>query len=174
MLFNVDFSAYPLRVILLVIVATLVIGFNEEVVTRGLMLIGLRNNKWDEWKAWVMTVVVFSLLHMVNVLGGGNLTILLVVVTGGTLWYVSRRVFNNLFVSIGLHALYDTAFFLLTGKYLVSESLPDNVLDIQLGSFLVLLVVSILFVIFGRGLLKNETTGWSKNGPFYENKTAQE
>jgi hypothetical protein len=158
--FNVDFSAYSLRVILLVIVATLVIGVNEEVVTRGITLIGLRNNKWDEWKAWVMTVVVFSLLHLVNVLGGGNLTILLIVVTGGTLWYVSRRVFNNLFVSIGLHALYDTAFFLLTGKYLVSENLPDHVLDIQLGSFLVLLVVSILFVIFGRGLLKNETTGW--------------
>jgi len=160
-LFNVDFSTYSLREILLVIVATIVIGVNEEVVTRGITLVGLRNNKWDEWKAWVMTVVIFSLLHLVNVLGGGNLTILLVVVTGGTLWYVSRRVFNNLFVSIGLHALYDTAFYLLTGNYLVSETLPDHVLDIQLGSFLFLLVVSILFVIFGRGLLKNETTGWS-------------
>lgn len=160
--FNVDFSAYSLRVILLVIVATLVIGVNEEVVTRGITLIGLRNNKWDEWKAWVMTVVVFSLLHLVNVLGGGNFTILLVVVTGGTLWYVSRRVFNNLFVSIGLHALYDTAFYLLTGLYIIGEDLPDHVLDIQFGSFLFLLVVSILFVIFGRGLLKNETVGWSE------------
>ena len=160
-LFNVDFSAYSFRVILLVVVATLIIGFNEEVVTRGITLIGLRNNKWDEWKAWVMTVVVFSLLHLVNVLGGGNLTILLVVVTGGTLWYISRRVFNNLFVSIGLHALYDTAFYLLTGLSKIGEDLPDHVLDIQFGSFLFLLFVSILFVMFGRGLLKNETTGWS-------------
>ncbi len=160
-LFNVDYSAYSLRVILLVAVATLVIGFNEEVVTRGILLIGLRNNKWDEWKAWIMTVVAFSLMHLINVLGGGNLTILLVVVTGGTLWYVARRVFNNLFVSIGLHALYDFAFFLLSGLYNVGDDLPDHVLDIQLGAFLFLLVVSILFVIFGRGLLKNETTGWS-------------
>ena len=94
--------------------------------------------------------------------------ILFIVLTGGTLWYVSRRVFNNLFVSIGLHALYDTAFLLLTGKYLVSESLPDHLLDIQLGVFLVELVVSILFVIFGRGLLKNETTGWSESNEVFE------
>jgi membrane protease YdiL (CAAX protease family) len=124
------------------------------------LLVGLRNNRWDEWKAWVLTVIVFSLMHLVNVFGGDFLTVLIIVVPGGTLWYVSRRVFNNLFVSIGLHALYDTAFFLLPGKYLVNESLPDQVLDIQLGSFLILLAASILFVIFGRGLFKEETTGW--------------
>lgn len=160
---QVDYSAYSLRVILLVMLATLAIGFNEEVVTRGILLVGLRNSRWDEWKAWVMTVVVFSLMHLVNVFGGGFLTVLLIVVPGGTLWYVTRRVFNSLFVSIGLHALYDTAFYLLPGKYLANESLPDQVLDIQLGSFLVLFVASILFVIFGRGLLKNETTGWSES-----------
>lgn len=162
---QVDYSAYSLRVILLVVLATLAIGFNEEVVTRGILLVGLRSNGWDEWKAWVMTVVVFSLMHLINVFGGGFLTILLIVIPGGTLWYVSRRVFNNLFVSIGLHALYDTAFFLLPGKYLANVSLPDQVLDIQLGSFLVLFVASILFVIFGRGLLRNETTGWAESSP---------
>ncbi len=160
-LFNVDFSAYSSRVVLLVLMATLAIGINEEIVTRGILLIGLRNSGWDEWKAWVITVVVFSLMHLINVIGGGNLTVLFVVVTGGTLLYVSRRVFNNLFVPIGLHALYDTAFFLLTGVYKVGENLPDHVLDIQLGSFLVLLVASVLFVLFGRGLLRNETTGWA-------------
>lgn len=165
-LFNVDFSAYSPGVILLVLVATLVIGANEEIVTRGIMLIGLRNSGVAEWKAWLITVVVFALLHLVNVIGGAaNLVLLLVVITGGTLLYISRRVFNNLFVPIGLHALYDAAFYLLTGIYTVSENLPDQVLDIQFGSFLLLLVVSILFVIFGRGLLKNETTGWEYKTP---------
>jgi uncharacterized protein len=159
-LFNVDFSSYSPRVILLVIVATLAIGANEEIVTRGILLIGLRNSGFAEWKAWVITLVVFSLLHVVNLLGGGSLTVLLIVATGGTLLYVSRRVFNNLFVPIGLHALYDTAFFLLTGAYAVAEGLPDHVLDIQLASFLVLLAASILFLIFGRGLFKRDTTGW--------------
>lgn len=160
--FNVDFAAYSTQEILLVFVATLVIGVNEEVISRGILLIGLRNSRVAEWKAWLVTLMVFALMHLVNVIGGGNFTILLVVLTGGTLWYVSRRVFNNLFVSIALHALYDAAFFLLTGKYLVDETLPGNVLDIQLGSFLFLFVVSIFFVIFGRGLLKDETTGWQQ------------
>lgn len=160
-LFNVDFSAYSPGVILLVLVATLAIGANEEIVTRGIMLVGLRNSGVSEWKAWLITVAVFALLHLVNVIGGAaNLTLLLVVVTGGTLLYVSRRVFNNLFVPIVLHALYDTAFYLLTGIYTVGESLPDHVLDIQLGSFLVLLAASLLFLVFGRGLLKQDTTGW--------------
>lgn len=67
------------------------------------MLVGLRNSGFAEWKAWLISVVVFGLLHLVNVLGGANLTIVLVTVSGGTLLYVSRRVFNNLFVPIGLH-----------------------------------------------------------------------
>jgi len=161
-LFNVDFSSYSFDVILLVMVASLAIGVNEEIVTRGILLVGLRNSGLAEWKAWLMTVVVFSLLHLVNVFGGANLTVLLVVITGGTLLYVSRRVFNNLFVPIGLHALYDTAFYLLTGIYLVGDSLPDEVLDIQFGSFLVLLAATVLFLIFGRGLLKDATTGWQE------------
>lgn len=161
-LINVDYSAYTFGVMLLVLVATLAIGFNEELVTRGILLIGLRNSGVAEWKAWLISVVVFGLLHLVNVFGGAYLTIILVTVCGGTLLYVARRVFNNLFVPIGLHALYDTAFFLLTGKYLVGADLPGSVLDIQLGSFLILLVAAVLFVIFGRGLLKNDTTGWQQ------------
>lgn len=157
-LYNVDYSSYSFGEILLVMVASLAIGVNEEIVTRGILLVGLRNSGFIEWKAWLVTVVVFSLLHLVNVFGGANLTVLLVVITGGTLLYVSRRVFNNLFVPIGLYALYDTAFYLLTGIYLVGESLPDKVLDIQFGSFLVLLLATILFLIFGRGLLKDDTT----------------
>lgn len=95
-----------------------------------------------------------------NLLSGGSPIIVLIVATGGTLLYVSRRVFNNLFMPIGLHALYDTAFFLLTGAYVAGESLPDNVLDIQFGSFLVLLAASILFLLFGRKLFRRSTVGW--------------
>jgi len=160
-LVNVDYSAYSFDQILLVLVAALAIGANEEIVTRGILLIGLRNSHVDEWKAWLVTVAAFALLHLVNVLGGDSPTILIVTFAGGTLLYVARRTFNNLFVPIGLHALYDMAFFLLTGKYLVGDSLPDSVLDLQLASFLVLFAATILFLIFGRRLLKNDTTGWS-------------
>lgn len=163
-LFQVDFGAYSLRLILLTLLATLVIGINEEIITRGILLVGLRNGGIKEWKAWVITLIVFSLMHLLNLVGGGeSITILIIVATGGTLWYISRRVFNNLFVSIGLHAFYDFAFLLLPGLYQTQAGVPDHVLDIQLASFLILFVVSILFVIFGRGLLKSETVGWSQD-----------
>lgn len=119
---------------------------------RGICLIGLRNNGLVEWVAWLITVVVFSLMLLVNLCGGANIPVLFVVITGGSLLYVSRWVFNNLFIPIGMHALQDMAFFLLTGMYVVGESLPENILDFQFASFLVLLPAPILFIIFGRGI----------------------
>ena len=95
-LFNVDYAAYSLADILLVLIAALAIGANEEIVTRGILLIGLRNSRLDEWKAWLLTVAVFALLHLVNVLGGDSPAILIVTFAGGTLLYVARRTFNNL------------------------------------------------------------------------------
>jgi hypothetical protein len=102
---NVDYSSYSFNVILLVLMASLAIGVNEELVTRGILLIGLRNSGVAEWKAWLITVVVFSLLHMVNVLGGEGKVVIFYVITVGTLLYVARRVFNNLLVPIEMHAL---------------------------------------------------------------------
>ena len=160
-LFNVNYSAFSISDILLVIVATLLIGVNEELITRGILLIGFRNGGMAEWKAWLGTLIIFSLFHLINVIAGGSLFVLVIVLTGGTIWYAARRIFNNLFVPIFLHALYDTAFSLLPGSYLVSEGLPDHILDIQLASFLVLFLLSILFLVFGRKLFKAETVGWS-------------
>ncbi len=159
-LFFVDYQSYSMGVIVRVLVVTLAIGVNEEIVTRGILLVGLRNGGVSEWLVWLITSVVFALLHAVNLLGGGNFTVFLVTLATGTLLYVSRRVFNNLFVPILLHAVYDTAFFLLPGAYTLQAGLPDQVLDIQLGSFLVLLVATIVFAIFGRGLLNNDAVRW--------------
>ena len=159
---QVDFSAYSTSDILQVLLLTIAIGINEEIVTRGILLVGLRNGGLAEWKVFVITLVVFSVLHLVNLIGGGgSLIYLLIVATGGVVYYVTRRVFNTLWAAIGIHALHDIAFYLLPGSYTVDANLTDNVLDVQFGVFLFLLVVSILFLVFGRRLLKNETTGWS-------------
>lgn len=152
---QVPWNAYTIGDVLLVVLASLVIGINEELVTRGILLTGLRNSGMREWLAWIGTLIVFSLLHLVNLLGGGSPVVLIIVLTGGTILYVARRVFGTILVPILMHALYDTAFLLLTGPYLVTQDLPDRVLDIQLGSFLVLLLVSVLFLIFGRALFRD-------------------
>ena len=161
-LFNVEYSLIPFGTIALVFIAALSIGFNEEVVTRGILLVGLRNDKISEWKVYAITLIVFSLLHLINLFAGGNITQIIVQFAGGTIFYVARRVSNTLIVPIIMHAFYDFAIILLTGPYLVSENLPSTVLDITFASFLILIGLFVLFIIFGRNLLKNETTGWQQ------------
>lgn len=161
-LLNVDYSAMALSAIGLTIVAALSIGINEEIVTRGILLVGLRNDKLSEWKVYVITLVVFSLLHVINLIAGGSVLFLAVQIVGGTIFYVARRISNTLIVPILMHALYDIAFFLLPGPYLAADPLPDQVLNIQFASFVIMLGLFILFLIFGRNLLKNETTGWEQ------------
>jgi len=159
-LFNVEYDLMAAGTIALVPLAALAIGINEEIVTRGILLVGLRNDKVSEWKVYVITLVVFSLLHLVNLVAGGSFAFIIVQFAGGTIFYVARRVSNTLIVPILMHAFYDTAFYLLPGPYPAGEDLPGHILDINLASFLILFSLFVLFVIFGRNLLKNETTGW--------------
>ena len=161
-LFNVEYGLIPFGTIALVFIAALSIGFNEEVVTRGILLVGLRNDKISEWKVYAITLIVFSLLHLINLFAGGNITQIIVQFAGGTIFYVARRVSNTLILPIIMHTFYDFAFIFLTGSYLVSENLPSNVLDITFASFLILIGLFVLYIIYGRNLLKNETTGWQQ------------
>ncbi len=158
---QVNYSAFTMSDFVKVIVLAIAIGINEELATRGILLVGLRNGGLAEWKVFALTLLLFSLLHLVNLVMGGSFIYLLIVTTGGVVYYVTRRVFNSLWPAIGIHALHDIAFYLLPGAYAVDASLPDNVLDIQLGAFIFLLLVSILFLILGRNLLKDETAGWA-------------
>ena len=77
---------------------------------RSILLVGLRNGGLAEWKVFAITLVIFSVLHLVNLISGGILIYLLIVATGGVVYYVTRRVFNTLWVAIGIHALHDFAF----------------------------------------------------------------
>jgi hypothetical protein len=164
-LFNVQYSLLAFGSIFLVLIASLSIGFNEEVVTRGVLLVGLRNDKVSEWKVYVITLIVFSLLHLVNLVAGGSFIDIFIQFFGGTIYYVARRVSNTLIVPILIHALYDFSVFLLNGPYpadVVLAELPGFVGDITFFAFLIEMSAFILFIIFGRKLLKNETTGWEQ------------
>jgi hypothetical protein len=149
-----NLSFYTLSTILLVIMASLSIAINEEILTRGILIIALRKRGTAEWVVYILSTLTFALLHLVNVLGGGSITQVLIVIFGGTLLYISRRVFNNLFVPILLHAFYDTAIYLQTGIFFVNQNLPDGILDFNLASFLIMVLATFIFLIFGRNLLK--------------------
>ncbi|MEZ4660093.1 MAG: hypothetical protein R2911_21255 [Caldilineaceae bacterium] len=110
----------------------------------------------SQWVVWLITLIVFSLMHLVNLLSGANLTVLLVVLTGGTLWYVSRRVFGNLFVSI-FFLIYDTAFFLLSERHLGRRKFAGSCAGYPVGIVLVLFVGSVIVLFVGRSLFQQQT-----------------
>lgn len=151
-----DLSVYNPRTVILVAVAALSIAINEEILTRGIMIVALRKRGTAEWLVYGWSTLIFALLHLVNVLGGGSITQVLIVVFGGTLLYISRRVFNNLFAAILLHAFYDTAIYLQIGSFIENQNLPDPILDFNLASFLIMVLATIIFFIFGRNLLKRD------------------
>lgn len=91
------------------------VGFGEEMITRGALLVGLRN-RFSEGRAWLIGTLAFSALHAPNVLFGlplgnmlGQLVMTFIV---GSLLYACRRLSGTLLLPIFLHGLWDSAVFL--------------------------------------------------------------
>lgn len=90
---------------------TLLVGFSEEMVTRGVMIVGLREAGWSELRVYLVCTVLFGLLHGINAFFGQSLqqTVAQIVMAflGGTAFYLTRMVTGSLLVSMVLHAAWD-------------------------------------------------------------------
>lgn len=91
------------------------VGFGEEMITRGSMVVGLRS-RFPEWKVWLYGTLLFSALHAPNVLFGLPLEampvqLVLTFVFGSGL-YAIRRISGNLILPMVLHGLWDSSQFL--------------------------------------------------------------
>jgi len=91
------------------------VGFGEEMITRGSMLVGLRS-RFGEGRVWLISTLLFSALHVPNVIFGVPLwampvQVLLTFIMGTGL-YVIRRLTGNLIWPMLLHGLWDSSLFL--------------------------------------------------------------
>ena len=91
------------------------VGFGEEMATRGALLVGLRARHSEE-KVWLVSTLMFSALHMPNVLFGepllGVLGQLVMTFLFGSLLYAARRLSGTLLLPMFLHGFWDTSLFL--------------------------------------------------------------
>ncbi|WIB78098.1 CPBP family intramembrane metalloprotease [Curtobacterium sp. MCPF17_002] len=106
----VDWSALPGHYFLLLSVGVLFVGVFEELMTRGVLLVGLRR-RLPEFGVWIASCTLFGLLHLLNALAGASIGATLVQVVfaasfGSTL-YVARRLTGNLLLPVLLHAFWD-------------------------------------------------------------------
>lgn len=98
------------------LVVGVLVGFGEEFVTRGLLLVGLRA-RFREVLVWLFTCLAFGLIHSVNILLGapavGTLQQMVLAAAQGSAFYALRRVTGSLIWAMALHGLWDFSVFVL-------------------------------------------------------------
>ena len=107
---STDFAAITLRHLALVAVATLLVGFCEEMVSRGILLVSLRGSLRSEAWVWFVSGAMFGLLHATNAFFGvGALALLQVVLAFcvGSGLYLLRRLGGTLLLPMLVHAAWD-------------------------------------------------------------------
>jgi len=124
LLFNVlrfvaiDYDKVGVDVVLTWLLTGLLIGFSEEVLTRGLVVNLMRKAGHREIAVALVSAALFSLLHAGNLLSGQELLPtmiqLLYTFAFGILMYLALRVTGTILAPILLHASTDPSIFLLT------------------------------------------------------------
>lgn len=156
-LFGIDYGRYPSGVVAVVFATGLLIGFAEEVLTRGIAVKMLRDSGNSEWVVAAVSSLVFAVMHSLNLLSGGSPLVVAVTVLYafgfGVLMYLSMRVSGFLLVALVLHGLTDPTTILATGG--LDELAPDatqNILLTIASPFNnIVIVTGLILLIFIRG-----------------------
>jgi hypothetical protein len=95
-------------------IVLLLVGFTEEITTRGLLLVALRSRLSEGW-VYLLSTLAFALMHFANAFSGQAFlpTSQQVVLAflGGTIFYIFRRTTGSLIWAMALHALWDFSSF---------------------------------------------------------------
>ncbi|KQR07262.1 CPBP family intramembrane glutamic endopeptidase [Cellulomonas sp. Leaf334] len=158
-LFGIDYGSYAAGVVAVTFVSGLLVGFVEEILTRGIAVKMLRDAGKSEWVVMVVSSLIFGLLHASNILGGQEiLTVALTVVFAfgfGICMYLTLRVTGNLIWPMLLHGLYDPTLFLATGGIDEVHSGPQSELLTLAGpSNMIFILIAVVGLIFVRGRVK--------------------
>lgn len=136
-----DTSETTQKMLALLVIGSLLVGFNEELVTRGLLVVGFRGGRYREAQVWFFSSLLFGLMHLPNwIFGAGPGAMLQVLLTFlfGTMMYLLRRASGTIIWCMLLHGLWDFATFI--GK----DSLIQIPLTVANGILAIVLIVVLL------------------------------
>jgi membrane protease YdiL (CAAX protease family) len=110
-----DWGASSGTLVMWSVLGAIGVGFGEEMITRGALLVGLRTHH-HEVVAWLFSTLAFAALHAPNALFGqsvgataGQLVTTFIV---GTLLWSIRRLSGTLILCMFLHGFWDSSVFL--------------------------------------------------------------
>ncbi|MBF4588696.1 CPBP family intramembrane glutamic endopeptidase [Curtobacterium sp. VKM Ac-1395] len=145
---SIDYSAAGFDWVAAWLLAGLVIGFSEELLTRGHVVRIMRSSGHSEVAVGLVSAALFALLHGSNLFTGQALgpTLLQMVYTFffGFCMYLALRVTRTIVAPILLHASTDPSIF-MQGTHPVTGGLASLA---QLGNIAVVLVGVVLLIVF--------------------------
>jgi len=167
LLFNIlrlaatDYGKVGFDVVLTWMLTGLLIGFTEEVLTRGLVVNLMRKAGYREIVVAVISATLFSLLHAGNLLSGQNLltTAIQVLYTFafGICMYLALRVTGTIIAPILLHASTDPSIFLMTAYPSDGPLMPFA----AFGNIAVI-IAGLVMLFFIRGRVQDSTPSFAQ------------
>lgn len=128
--------------------ATLIVGFNEEFMFRGILLHGFRQTG-GEVHAWAWSTTLFALAHGMNLFAGEAIQAVMPQILNafllGALFYLTRRVSGSIWLAIVAHGFWDFAVLSHGGSG--SDAVPGGGTQVLHLQNLVPLVVPVLFIV---------------------------
>jgi membrane protease YdiL (CAAX protease family) len=116
-------------------IGTAFVGFSEEMLTRGLAIVGFRGSMPERW-VWLASCAMFAVLHSLNAFFGqgvgGTLQQMVFAFAAGIAFYVTRRITGTILVTMVIHMLWD--FSTITVDHSGKDASPG-------GTFLILIAV---------------------------------
>ena len=109
-----DKSGVTMAMFWLALLGSVLVGFSEELASRGASIVGLRG-RFTEPMVWFFSTLLFGLMHLPNwVFGAGPAATAQVAFAfgGGTILYLTRRLTGSLIFAMLLHGIWDFSSFL--------------------------------------------------------------
>ena len=141
---------FDITYFLVLAVAMVMVGFNEELLFRGILAHGARGTgTWTEAKVMAVSAIGFGLFHLPNALAGQALgpTLFQVAYAAvmGIALYTAMRVSGTIFLPIFMHALWDYATF--AGKTGTLAGTPALVVEVGMVASLALCAIALVYVV---------------------------
>jgi membrane protease YdiL (CAAX protease family) len=136
-----DIASLDTKFILYAAIGTALVGYSEELMTRGLLLRGARGSGFSELKVFLFTSFMFGLMHSLNIINGQDVRTTLGQVVfaavGGATYYAIFRKTGFLWVTMALHALFDFALLTSGSEEVNATSSSDVSAAVGVGSLFV-------------------------------------